>query len=294
MAKVCPLFSGSSGNSYYIGTGEHGILVDAGRTAKQMEGALSANDINISSVRAIFVTHEHTDHVKGLRVLASRHHIKVYSSMGTLEALNDMQILSGKFPCDVISENGIQEAGMEIRPFHTSHDSAESVGYRISLPNGRVVVVATDLGFVSEEVRSALAGCDVAVMESNHDVGMLQSGGYPYYLKRRILSPQGHLSNSACAQSQWALPRSWSAPATAAACRYASSIPTGRSAVARASTCSRVSARCWCRVTHPFPRAPASWELVTLSGVVTSRKLSTSMWSWTVCFSVGSKPCSML
>ena len=159
MAKVCPLFSGSSGNSCYIGTGEHGILVDAGRTAKQMEGALSANDINISSVRAIFVTHEHTDHVKGLRVLASRHHIKVYSSMGTLEALNDMQILSGKFPCDVISENGIQEAGMEIRPFHTSHDSAESVGYRISLPNGRVVVVATDLGFVSEEVRSALAGC---------------------------------------------------------------------------------------------------------------------------------------
>ena len=111
-----------------------------------------------------------------------------------------MQILSGKFPCDVISENGIQEAGMEIRPFHTSHDSAESVGYRISLPNGRVVVIATDLGFVSEEVRSALAGCDVAVMESNHDVGMLQSGGYPYYLKRRILSPQGHLSNSACAQ----------------------------------------------------------------------------------------------
>ena len=102
MAKVCPLFSGSSGNSYYIGTGEHGILVDAGRTAKQMEGALSANDINISSVRAIFVTHEHTDHVKGLRVLASRHHIKVYSSMGTLEALNDMQILSGKFPCDVM------------------------------------------------------------------------------------------------------------------------------------------------------------------------------------------------
>ena len=154
MAKVCPLFSGSSGNSYYIGTGEHGILVDAGRTAKQMEGALSANDINISSVRAIFVTHEHTDHVKGLRVLASRHHIKVYSSMGTLEALNDMQILSGKFPCDVISENGIQEAGMEIRPFHTSHDSAESVGYRISLPNGRVVVVATDLGFVSEAVGS--------------------------------------------------------------------------------------------------------------------------------------------
>ena len=99
--------------------------------------------------------------------------------MGTLEALNDMQILSGKFPCDVISENGIQEAGMEIRPFHTSHDSAESVGYRISLPNGRVVVVATDLGFVSEEVRSALAGCDVAVMESITMLGCCKAAAIP-------------------------------------------------------------------------------------------------------------------
>lgn len=200
MAKVCPLFSGSSGNSYYIGTGDWGILVDAGRTAKQMEAALAANNISISSVRAIFVTHEHTDHVKGLRVLASRHHIKVYSSMGTLEALNDMQILDGKFPCEAVSQQGVVEGDMEIRPFHTSHDSAESVGYRIALPNGRIVVVATDLGFVSDEVRESLAGCDVAVMESNHDVGMLQNGAYPYYLKRRILSHQGHLSNSACAQ----------------------------------------------------------------------------------------------
>lgn len=200
MAKVCPLFSGSSGNSYYIGTGDYGILVDAGRTAKQMEGALAANGIDIASVQAIFVTHEHTDHIKGLRVLASRHNMKVYSSLGTLEALNDMQILSGKFSYDVIPQSGVEEAGMEIRPFHTSHDSAESLGYRISLPNGRVVVIATDLGFVSDEVRLALCGCDVAVVESNHDVGMLQNGAYPYYLKRRILSPQGHLSNSACAQ----------------------------------------------------------------------------------------------
>ena len=117
MAKVCPLFSGSSGNSYYIGTGEHGILVDAGRTAKQMEGALSANDINISSVRAIFVTHEHTDHVKGLRVLASRHHIKVYSSMGTLEALNDMQILRENSPVTSSLKTGYRKPEWRSAPF---------------------------------------------------------------------------------------------------------------------------------------------------------------------------------
>ena len=117
MAKVCPLFSGSSGNSYYIGTGEHGILVDAGRTAKQMEGALSANDINISSVRAILSPTSIPTMSRDCGCWLPRHHIKVYSSMGTLEALNDMQILSGKFPVTSSLKTGYREAGMEIRPF---------------------------------------------------------------------------------------------------------------------------------------------------------------------------------
>lgn len=207
MAKVCPLFSGSSGNSYYIGSGAHGILIDAGQSAKQLERVLRANGIELSSVRAVFITHEHTDHVKGLRVLASRYRLKVYASLGTMEALNDMGVLSGEFPCQVIPWEGTEEAGMEICPFATSHDSAESVGYRITLPGGQVVTVATDLGYVSEEVRQALTGCHVAVLESNHDVGMLQNGTYPYYLKRRILSLEGHLSNSACAQELPALVR---------------------------------------------------------------------------------------
>ena len=199
MARLCPLFSGSSGNSYYIGAAGTGILIDAGRTAKQLENAMCANQLDISGVQAIFVTHEHSDHVQGLRVLASRYGIKVYSSQGTLEALNDMQVLNGKFPCEAIEEKGAEAAGMLITPFRTSHDSRESVGYVVHTSDGRSVAVATDLGIMSETVRAAVTGCDVAVIESNHDIGMLQNGGYPYYLKRRILSHTGHLSNTACA-----------------------------------------------------------------------------------------------
>jgi phosphoribosyl 1,2-cyclic phosphodiesterase len=200
MAKIIPLFSGSSGNSIYIGSGGGGILVDAGRSAKQLENALGAHSLSPNSIQAIFVTHEHSDHVQGLRVLASRHHLPVYSSWGTLEALNEMGILNGKFPCEALTEEGIVAAGMYIKPFRTSHDSRESVGYIIHTSDGRRVVVATDLGFMSGVVRDSIRGCDAVVLESNHDLHMLQNGSYPYYLKRRILSDTGHLSNDACAE----------------------------------------------------------------------------------------------
>ena len=97
MAKLCPLFSGSSGNSYYIEASGSGILVDAGRSAKQIENAMRANELDIKRVQAIFVTHEHSDHIKGVRVLASRYHIPVYSSRGTLEGMEEAGALSEKF-----------------------------------------------------------------------------------------------------------------------------------------------------------------------------------------------------
>lgn len=200
MARLCPLFSGSSGNSYYIGSAAEGVLVDAGRSARQMVQMLQSCGIDMGAVRAIFVTHEHTDHVKGLRVLASRFHLPVYSSAGTLTELERMGCLNGDFERDVIEEGGMECAGMFIRPFHTSHDSAESVGYRIQTHDGRSVSVSTDLGFLSGEVRDALSGSDLVVLESNHDIGMLNNGPYPYPLKKRILSDKGHLSNMACSE----------------------------------------------------------------------------------------------
>lgn len=200
MARFCPLFSGSSGNSYYIGSSAAGILVDAGRTAKQLTEMMQSCGIETDCVKAIFVTHEHSDHVQGLRVLASRHHIPVYTSSGTLAALEQMNCLNEKFSSGVIGENGMECAGMYIKPFHTSHDSAESVGYLITTQDGRKVGISTDLGYMSQEVRGALCGTDLLVLESNHDVGMLSNGPYPYPLKKRILSEIGHLSNAACAE----------------------------------------------------------------------------------------------
>ena len=208
MARFCPLFSGSSGNSYYIGSASSGILVDAGRTAKQLINMLDFCGIEISAVKAIFVTHEHSDHVKGLRVLASRYHLPVYSSFGTLSALDNMGCLNGNFQSEVIDERGVECSGVFIKPFHTSHDSAESVGYCIQTQDGRSVAISTDLGYMSDEVRGAISGIDLVVLESNHDIGMLNNGPYPYPLKKRILSATGHLSNLACADELCALAES--------------------------------------------------------------------------------------
>lgn len=199
MARFCPLFSGSSGNSYYVGASGGGILIDAGRSAKQIELALRANGLDPGGVQAIFVTHEHSDHIQGVRVMASRYGIPVYSSQGTLEGMEQAGALNGKFACDVIDKHGIEAAGMRVVPFRTSHDSRESVGYVIHTPDDRRIAVATDLGYLSETVFEAVSGCDLLAIESNHDIGMLQNGFYPYYLKRRILSKRGHLSNDACA-----------------------------------------------------------------------------------------------
>lgn len=208
MAKLCPLFSGSNGNSYYIGSSGSCILIDAGRSAKQLETAMRAHSLEPSNIQAIFVTHEHADHVQGVRVMASRYHIPVYSSPGTLQAMEEMGMLNGKFPVESIGEEGVCICGMQVTAFHTSHDSRESVGYVVHTADGRKVAFATDLGFLSDEVFDAVLGCDAVVIESNHDIGMLQNGYYPYYLKRRILSNTGHLSNAACAGELPALAQS--------------------------------------------------------------------------------------
>jgi phosphoribosyl 1,2-cyclic phosphodiesterase len=208
MARFCPLFSGSSGNSYYIGSARDGILIDVGRSAKQVTDMLGTCGIDIAAIRAIFITHEHTDHISGLRVFASRHHVPVYASRGTFAALEAMGCLNDKFEPSVIDSKGVECAGMMLTPFSISHDSAECIGYRIETSDGRKIALATDLGYLSDEVRNNLFGSDMVVLESNHDVGMLENGPYPYHLKRRILSKTGHLSNDACASELDSLVRS--------------------------------------------------------------------------------------
>lgn len=198
MARITPLFSGSSGNSYYLGSKKAGILIDAGRSAKQIASMLQLCSIDPMAVQAILVSHEHTDHISGLRVFAARHQIPVFCSQGTKQALLNNGVANGSFPIHTLN-SGLQIADMTVDCFRTSHDCAEGLGFRIKTADNRRFALATDLGFLSEEVAAGIQDCDYVVIESNHDVGMLQTGPYPYPLKRRILSDCGHLSNKACA-----------------------------------------------------------------------------------------------
>ncbi|MGN0468186.1 MAG: MBL fold metallo-hydrolase [Acutalibacteraceae bacterium] len=202
MARFCSLFSSSSGNCTFIGSSKTGILIDAGVSAKRIRQALSDREIDPSSICAIFVTHEHTDHIKGIRVLASNYQIPVYASKGTMKGLEEAGAINGKFPSFVINPGEETEIGdLLIKSFLTPHDSNQSCGFTVEFPDERKAAVATDIGHMTNEIMNGIIGSDLVLLESNHDVGMLENGIYPYYLKRRILSDVGHLSNIACSEA---------------------------------------------------------------------------------------------
>ena len=201
MARFCPLFSSSSGNCIYIGASGGGILIDVGVSAKRTVNALRQIGVSPADISAVFITHEHSDHISGLKVFAGNNGLDVWASGGTLSALGASGILSGKFLVHEMPKEGVETAGMFVRAFHTPHDSAESVGYTVVTQDGKRVAVATDLGTVTQEVMNAIYGSELVMLESNHDVGMLRSGPYPYYLKQRILSDRGHLSNESCSET---------------------------------------------------------------------------------------------
>lgn len=201
MARFCSLYSSSSGNCTYIGSSHGGILVDIGVSAKKTELALNNIGVDPASISAIFVTHEHTDHINGIRVFASRYGIRVYASEGTLRGMEEAGAMSGKFPAYVMPDSGVEESGIFVKSYKTPHDSRESTGYTFVTPDCKRIAVATDLGIVTDTVMEAIYGSDLILLESNHDKGMLQNGPYPFFLKERILSNHGHLSNEACAET---------------------------------------------------------------------------------------------
>ncbi len=199
VARICPLFSGSSGNSTYISTSAGSLLVDTGASCKRLEAAITAAGGNISDILAVAVTHEHIDHINGLKVFLKKSGATLVASTKTLEALTR----EDRIPADtniICADSGQVAVGdIILSRFATSHDCAGSSGYTVSVGDKKIAAVCTDLGIVTDEVREALDGFPAVLIESNHDVEMLRRGPYPPHLKLRILSESGHLSNNACA-----------------------------------------------------------------------------------------------
>jgi len=198
MVQFISLVSSSSGNSTLFSDGETNILIDCGLSGSALCEKLNQTGVSPSELSGIFVTHEHSDHIAGLRVFASKHKIPVFCSEGTLAALSSDQKLISSVEINAFSDR-VTTGGFVIERFATSHDCVGSSGYKVTAPDGRIASVCTDLGCITEDVKSALIGSHLVMLESNHDVSMLRNGPYPFSLKQRIASDCGHLSNSCCA-----------------------------------------------------------------------------------------------
>ncbi len=199
MSRLCPLFSSSSGNSTYISSGGCSVIVDAGASFKGICAALEAAGSDLSDLRAVAVTHTHTDHTKGLKTLLKKTGLPLVASSQTLETLVSEGLVPPETTVLEIGDGPIQIGGLQITRFATSHDSEGSSGFAVDFSDGKRAAVCTDLGIVTDGVRAALSGCQAVLFESNHDIEMLKRGPYPPQLKLRIMSDKGHLSNSACA-----------------------------------------------------------------------------------------------
>ena len=195
MARIYPLFSSSKGNCTYIGNKQQGILIDDGVSFSRLKKAFEVNELPLEAIKAVFITHEHSDHTKGLSVLTKKLRIPVYAQAYTLDLLTGSGVINSE-GCEMKDFEEI--CGMKISCFPTSHDTKESCGYRIEFEDGKSCAVCTDLGYVSPIVEESLLGLDAVLIEANYDVEMLRNGRYDYYLKTRIFSKNGHLSNDDC------------------------------------------------------------------------------------------------
>ncbi|MBE6912057.1 MAG: MBL fold metallo-hydrolase [Ruminococcaceae bacterium] len=200
MLKLCTLASGSNGNCTYISDGKTNILIDTGISATRIIRELSMLSVGISAIDAIFITHEHGDHICGLEKLLARHETPVYASPGTARGIGErIECLYGKIntalPGDVITIGD-----MKITSFHTPHDTYESVGYRIE-NEGATAAVATDIGHMEKEILERILGVDLLLLECNYDKDRIRHSRYPAFLKSRIVGGSGHLSNNECAET---------------------------------------------------------------------------------------------
>lgn len=200
--RLASIASGSSGNCIYAGSDNTHLLIDAGISNKRIETGLSDLGINASEIDGVLITHEHIDHIGGLGVFSRRHKVPIYAAAGTINEIKKVKSL-GEYDFDLFKEISPDEefviGDLSVMPFSIYHDAVSPCGYRIN-STGKSAAVVTDLGTYDHYIVNHLQELDAMVIEANHDIRMLETGPYPFYLKRRIMGDYGHLSNERSGQ----------------------------------------------------------------------------------------------
>lgn len=197
MIGFCPLASGSKGNCIYVGTSKTKILIDAGLSAKMIGHRLNKIGVSLEEIDAILITHEHTDHIRGLEILSGKLNIPIFANSDTAKAIFEILNICPKFKIFSTGEK-FEFGDLEILPFSVQHDAIDPVAYIITI-FGLKLGFCADLGFATTLVAGHLKACDYLYLEANHEPSMVQACARPAVYKKRVLSRQGHLSNAQCA-----------------------------------------------------------------------------------------------
>jgi len=196
--KIAVFASGSGGNCMLLSHKDSHILIDAGISMRRVESSLRNIGLTVSDIGGVLITHEHSDHISGLKMLIKHHGINIFAPRTVANRLRGILPEAEDYLTVLPVGADFRLGRFTVRAFHTPHDTDESVGYRVE--GGGSFALATDMGCVTDEVLSGLLGADTVLIESNHDIQMLCDGPYPVHLKRRILTNRGHLSNVDCAR----------------------------------------------------------------------------------------------
>lgn len=204
MFKFISFGSGSSGNSYLLYTDTDAMMIDAGIGMRTLKKRFSDSGLRLSDVHNIIVTHDHADHVKSVGALSRDHNLPVYATAEVHEGIRRNYCVRHKVSAEltrhVVKGETVRVGEFSVTPFAVPHDSTDNVGYSIE-HGGTVFCLITDAGEITDEIKPYISSADYLVIEANHDEQMLLAGNYPEHLKRRIVSPVGHLSNRACAEA---------------------------------------------------------------------------------------------
>lgn len=204
MLRFISFGSGSSGNCYYLGTATDGLIIDIGIGIRAFKKYAKEYGISLSSIHRILITHDHADHIKSVGSMSYDFKLPVYATREVHRGIDHNYCVQRKVADDQkkVLEIGqtVQLGDFLVRPFAVPHDASENVGYEIQV-EGITFVVVTDVGMITDDIREAISRANYLVIEANHDVEMLKNGPYPQYLKTRILSETGHLSNTACGEA---------------------------------------------------------------------------------------------